>query len=524
MDRAVAVIDIGMTNKKVAVYGPDLKPLASESRVFAPHMVDEIPTHDLAGMEDWFLGRLAEFGKKYPIKSITVTTHGATMVCVGADGLPSAPCVQYTYEPGGAFQKDFYRLAGDPMELQAVTGTPVLSALINPAKGLYFVSRRFPGQWKGTGLILALPSYWGYRFTGKAGAEGTYVANHSYLWDWEKDDYSSVTDALGARSWFPTPLRKSWDSLGPISPEVAKRTGLSKDTIVTMGIHDSNASLLPHLAKRGDRAFVLNSTGTWCVLMHPQKRYQFAEGELGKVVFFNRSAYLEPIKTAIFLGGMEYEAWTAPIAMAAGSMGVPGSSGAASPAPASDSAAAHEGFARLFAAKDNFILPEVVPGSGQFPGSKPRAIEARRSYSLAEISEGKAKPAFLSDRAIATAALDASLVIQTIVALRRAGLEDGMDVITEGGFRKNGEYNALLAAALPRNSCYLTDIAEATSFGAAMCGMAALEGKDPSALAGRFEVEYRPVQPMEGIAGFEAYRGAWQSQVDSGIGTKGDRE
>jgi sugar (pentulose or hexulose) kinase len=183
-----------------------------------------------------------------------------------------------------------------------------------------------------------------------------------------------------------------------------------------------------------------------------------------------------------------------------------------------------EGFERLFSGKDTFILPEVVPGSGQFPGSRPRAIEARQSYGLAEITAGTAKPAFLADRSMATAALDASLVIQTLVALRRAGLEDGMDVITEGGFRKNGEYNTLLAAALPHNSCYLTDIAEATSFGAAMCGMAALEGKDPSALSGRFDVEYRPVQPMEGVAGFEAYRAAWQSQVDSGMGTKGDRE
>ena len=59
----------------------------------------------------------------------------------------------------------------------------------------------------------------------------------------------------------PFPLRDSWDVLGKLKPELARRCGLSSEVIVTMGIHDSNASLLPHLAKRKGRDFILNSTG-----------------------------------------------------------------------------------------------------------------------------------------------------------------------------------------------------------------------------------------------------------------------
>jgi sugar (pentulose or hexulose) kinase len=500
VESAVAVIDIGMTNKKVVVYDSSLRLLDSVSRTFAPLMVEGLETHDLAAMEEWFLDTLALFAKRHPIKAISVTTHGATLVCVGEDGLPAAPCVYYTHEPGDEFQERFYRAVGDQVELQAVTGTPRLSALINPAKSLLFLSERFPLDYAKSAIVLSYPQYWGFRLTGLAGAEGTYVANHSYLWDWKRERYSSVADVLGVAGKLASPLRRSWDVLGFLTPAMARRTGLPSSTLVTMGIHDSNASLLPHLVKRGSKGFVLNSTGTWCVLMHPQERYEFAEGELGKVVFFNRSAYLGPVKTAIFLGGREHEAWSALIARAcSGRCGDPGP----------------EAYPPIIAAKDSFILPEIVPGSGQFPGSLPRAVERGRVYGYEDMVAGAAVPDFMRDGGKAMALLDLSLVIQTIVALERTGLEPGMDIFTEGGFRKNDDYNSLLAAALPGNSLYLTDIDEATAFGAAMTAVAALEGRDPASLGGRFDVDYRGVSPMRGLGDFEAYGAAWRGLVDA---------
>ncbi|MDP3176618.1 MAG: FGGY family carbohydrate kinase, partial [Spirochaetaceae bacterium] len=462
MERAIAVIDIGMTNKKVAVYDERLRPLDSVSRTFEPLIVEGVQVHDLEGMEAWFLSSLAVFAKVHDIRALAVTTHGATLVCLDEGGVACAPCVYYTHEPGPEFQARFFALAGAPEAIQATTGTPALSALINPAKGLLFLKERFPEAMARTRLVLSYPQYWGYRLTGQAGAEGTYAGCHTYLWDWVKESYSSVARILGVDGMLPHPLKSSWDVLGEIKGSVAARTGLSARCIVTMGIHDSNASLLPHLAKREGRDFVLNSTGTWCVLMHPQEKYGFEPGELGKVVFFNRSAYNKPVKTAIFLGGMEYEAWSKAIAAC-------GANGAA---PLPEPGLEH--YASLFREKDAFILPELVPGSGQFPGSRSRAVSAGVDYPLPLIVSRASIPAFLQGGAKAMAALNASLAIQTLVALERSGARPGCDIFTEGGFRKNRDYCAILAAALPHNATYLTDIAEATSLGAAMTAAAAL--------------------------------------------------
>jgi L-fuculokinase len=493
----VAVIDIGMTNKKVALYDRRLSMLECASRSF-PALVEEgLAVHDLSGIERWFLDTLSDMGTRHPIRAIAVATHGATVVCVGDDGGPCAPCVLYTHEPGPAFHDRFYTLAGNPNVLQEATGTPALSALINSAKGIFFLQERFPGRFARTRLVLGYPQYWGFRLTGIAGAEGTYTGCHSYLWDWKKELPSSVAEALGIEAMLPMPLKESWAVLGTLRPEIAARTGLSPDTAVTMGIHDSNASLLPHMAFRAGSDFILNSTGTWCVLMHPQKRYGFARSELGKMVFFNRSALNTPVKTAIFLGGRELDTWSGLFESARGTH------------PAADPV--DDDYRAVIGEKSVFILPEIVPGSGQFPGSTPRAVEDGKEYPLSGMQD--CAPAFFRQPTRARAALDLSLVIQTTVALERIGLGQGTEVFTEGGFRNNASYNALLAAALPANKVFLTDIAEATSFGAAMTAVAALEQVPLESLRERFRVEYVPVAPLAGLEGFPAYRRAWLKAV-----------
>ena len=208
MAKTIAVIDIGMTNKKIAIYSAGLELLAIEKKSFGPVMADGLEAHDLEAMETWFFSTLKSLTASHDIGALAICAHGATFVCADSSGRAVLPCLYYTHEPGPEFQRRFYAMAGDPRELQAATGTPVLSALINPAKGLLFARELWPDAYETMELALPYPQYWGMKFTGKAGVEGTYVGCHTYLYDWTKNGWSSVARALGLEGKLPFPLRE----------------------------------------------------------------------------------------------------------------------------------------------------------------------------------------------------------------------------------------------------------------------------------------------------------------------------
>jgi sugar (pentulose or hexulose) kinase len=494
----IAVIDIGMTNKKVAVYDESLSQVDARYRYFPPKTVDGFETHDLEAMEEWFLDELAEAAKKYAIKAIAVSTHGASFVCVGGDGKPSLPSIFYTYEPGDDFHRRFYERFGGPEELQARTGTPVLKALINTGKGVLFAKEKYPEGFEKTAHLLMFPQYWGFRLTGKSGAECTFMGCHSYLWDQIEGRLSGVAEELGAALLMPAKLNRSWDVLGTITKEVSQRTGLGRDVIVTMGIHDSNSSLLPYFAKKGETGFLLNSTGTWCVAMNPVKHFGFAPDELGKVVFFNISAFGSPVKTTIFQGGLEFDTWSKLLMALHGRDDLP---------PYREDV-----YRRLLREQRIFLLPELVQGSGQFPRSKPRVREDGRDYYYAEIAGETAftekTPPCFREYETGFAALRVSLVMQSLTGLERAGLAPGVEIFTEGGFRKNEAYNLLLSAGFRDNRVFLTDIAEATALGAAMTAKMALTGQTLASLAENFEIDYQEV-PKPDVPELAPYRASW---------------
>jgi hypothetical protein len=158
--------------------------------------------------------------------------------------------------------------------------------------------------------------------------------------------------------------------------------------------------------------------------------------------------------------------------------------------------------------KTCFLLPELTAGTGQFPQSKPRIVEDGKDYHFEDIRRGAALPPCFTDYETGFAALRISLVMQTLTALERTGLAPGAEVFTEGGFRKNDAYNALVSAGLRNNRVFLTDIAEASALGAAMTAKMALTGKGLSDLAADFDVEYKEVAKSE-IPELFPYRAAW---------------
>ncbi|MCK5152997.1 MAG: carbohydrate kinase, partial [Spirochaetales bacterium] len=293
----------------------------------------------------------------------------------------------------------------------------------------------------------------------------------------------------GILSKLPENINKPGDVLGKISKDIVDHTDLDPDTIVTTGIHDSNSSLLPYLIN-GEKNFILNSTGTWCVVMHPTTELSFTKEELGKMVFYNISANRDLVKTAIFMGGLEFETYTDILKKIHNRDDYP---------ELDIKITKH-----VLQERSNFILPGVVKGAGQFPDSDPRIVENDKIFKLTEIQEGINIPIFFENYEKAYHILVLSLVLQTKVSIERVNAPLGSPIYIEGGFRHNRSYIKLIASIFPDNPVYITNIAEATSFGAALLGKGAYEKVDNMDLKNFVNIDSRRIKPVE-IDGFNGY-------------------
>lgn len=493
----IAVIDVGKTNKKVVVFDETLRIVDSAYKGFDEYVENGVHLEDLENMTAWIKQQLAVFSAKYPIGVVSVTTHGATAVCLDKNGAPAVPPVAYTTDPGEEFHREFFERFGDREELQQSTATPDGGLLLNMAKKIFFIQKTYPDQFKNVETILTFPQYFGFLLTGNKGVEPTFVGCHTYLLDFHTRKYSRVAEKLGIAGKLPSPIAKSWEVLGSVSEKAAAETGLSTDCVVTMGIHDSNSSLLPYLVK-GYRNFVLNSTGTWCVAMHPTERVAFDKEELGKLVFYNLDAFFNPVKTTIFMGGMEFDTYTTLLKKVNGRDDFPRFDARL--------------YRRILEERRLFILPSVVKGTGLFPEAPAKVMEGDMAWYLEDIQSGKATPAFFRDYETAYAVLNISLALQTKIALGMTGFAGGGDIFTEGGFRKNDAYNALIAAMYPDGRNSFTRLEEATAFGAALLGKAALMGSTPMESGDMFDIEVIPVERPD-LPGLQAYDQEFRARI-----------
>lgn len=294
---AVAVVDIGKTNAKVSVFDARGQHLAAVSRA------NDVVTAGLYRHEDtealwaFILDALAGFAKHHTITAIVPTAHGASGVLVDADGLV-LPFMDYE-DPILDTVEDEYTALRPPF---SETFSPPLAHGLNFGRQVYYQKTRHLDAFSRATALLMHPQFWAWRLSGVMASEVTSLACHTDLWAPDAGAPSSLARKLGLEPLLP-PLRRAMDTLGPITPAVAARTGLAPTTRVVCGIHDSNASLLPFLATR-EPPFTVVSTGTWVVLLHvggSTARLDPAADMLANVDALGR-----PVPCARFMGGREF--------------------------------------------------------------------------------------------------------------------------------------------------------------------------------------------------------------------------
>ena len=490
MGRTVAVIDIGKTNKKVAIYDAALNQLEHVQEAFsAAPGPDGILHEPVAAIWTWLKRQLRELHARHGFDAISVATHGATIACLDCDGELALPVVAYDHglddKAQQALDAGFYRLCGDPLELQAETGTCDLPLLINAAKAIYFYKSYYPDGLARTTSIVNYPQYWAHLLTGRIAAEPTFTFNHSYLHNIRTRGPSRAAQALGVADLVARRFVSPWHVVGRLHGRLQAELGLPPVRVVA-GIHDSNAALLPYLVKHASRDFVLNSTGTWCVAMHAVDGVTYAPEELGRKIIFNVDALGGFQKTSFLMGGQEYDHYHGLIGGEHGSF---------------DAARVNE----ALAAVDQAFVPGAFPS--QFPAVSGGAVAGDEQFSLSDLADGR-RPAWFADPTRAHDLLNASLAIQTTVALEATGVNPGTTIFVEGGFRNNPSYLAMLSALYPNQRVVCTSLEQATAVGAALLGWSALDNCAPTAFADRFTISEREVATPD-LPNLQAYTEAF---------------
>jgi len=448
-DYKIAVIDLGKTNKKIVIFSPDLEIISKESTQIEEKNIEGIISDDILKINEWILSVLKEKNSKYKISVISPTTFGATVVSIDNTGNLVFPVISYTNEPEEKTRKKFYDIFGKKEEIYLKTATPGYGQLLNAGLTLFWMKETNPEKWNKIKHILFLPQYEGYFFTGKKAVEYTSIGCHTYLYDFKHKNWSNIAREIGVK--IPKKISLPWSVLGNLKPEISNLTGLNKNCKVTVGIHDSNASLFPYLLKK-KRNFLLASTGTWCVFMYPGADFRLSVEDMYKDTLYYIDPFGKPVRASRFKGGEEHDYYVKLIE------------------------SKYKGnvlklsldikiLNSIISENKCFVIPTLTPGSGLFPYSKPEIIEKDKFYQSMEI---------------AYHVLCLSLSIQSYFAIKQViGEKKNIPIFVEGGFRNNSIYMSILSALFPENKLISTSIQEATSLGAAICGKCAYENIAP---------------------------------------------
>lgn len=300
-----AVLDIGKTNVKLLVVDGSGNLELDTSRKNMPCSQGLYPHADVEGIWKWFTGVLKQFKSSSSIKSLIVTTHGATAALINSkSGRLALPILDYEFEGINTIDEAYEKLRPAFSETQS----PSLPFGLNLGRQLYWLAQTYPQYFATGDVLLPYPQYWAWRLTRVAATEVTSLGCHTDLWNPSETRYSNFTRNQDWERLMP-PLRNAWDLLGNVTPGLAAELGLPFDCQVFVGVHDSNASYLRYLLAQSSTAkcknFCVISSGTWTILMQSGDATTHLDGN--KDMLANCDITGAPVACARFMGGREYQ-------------------------------------------------------------------------------------------------------------------------------------------------------------------------------------------------------------------------
>ncbi|MGO4386294.1 FGGY-family carbohydrate kinase [Microvirga sp. 2YAF29] len=413
----VAVLDVGKTNVKAVIVdvaaGRELAARTKPNKVLTD---GPYPHFDVDGIFGFFIESLRELHAEHGFEAISITAHGASGALLGEDDL-ALPVLDYEFRYPAEIEEAYDAMRPPFSE----TFSPRLPGGLNLGAQFHYQRRAFPEAFRQVRTIVTYPQYWGWRLTGVAATDVTSLGCHTDLWLPRVGMFSSLVERLGIAGKLAQ-VKKPADLLGHVTGEIARALGLNKPVPVYCGIHDSNASLLPHLLQR-EAPFAVVSTGTWVVL--------FAVGgdldhlDPARDTLANVDALGRAVPSARFMGGREFE-------MLTGGQGK----------------ATAEAIERVVG-EGIHLTPSAMPGCGPYPHAEHRIMNAQGSLN--------------ADETYVAASLYCAFMTKTCLDLTGAS----GPVVVEGPFTRNTLYIEALERATGRPVIAATG-STGTSVGAAL--------------------------------------------------------
>jgi sugar (pentulose or hexulose) kinase len=453
--RHVAVIDIGKTNAKLALVDLDTLSEVAVRTARNTVLADSLYPHfDCDRIWSFILDGLAALNRETSIDAISVTTHGCAAALLDENGALAMPVLDYEFAGPDETGADYAAVRPPFSE----TGTPRLPGGLNLGAQIFWQERAFPADFAKVRTILTYPQYWAFRLSGVLASEATSLGCHSDLWNPYCRTFSSLVTRQGWDRKF-APVRGANEALGPILPDLSAKLGLKSGVPVHCGIHDSNASLYPHLLQR-PAPFSVVSTGTWVIAMSVGGR---AEGlDAARDCLLNVNALGDPVPSARFMGGREFSTL------------IRGAE------DCTDADLAH------VLERGVMLLPSVQQGFGPFP---------HRASSWV----GNDAPLTPGQR---FAAVSLYLAMMSATCLELTGAAG--PIIVEGPFAKNRVFGAMLSVATGRDVLASAGSATGTSIGAALL---AAQGMKP-------DIAFTAISAPAALAdGMARYAEKWQQAL-----------
>ncbi len=415
--RRIAVMDVGKTNAKVVIVdaatGTEVASRSTQNRVAKDGLY---PHYDIEALWGFFVDTLTIFAQSPGFDAISVTAHGAAAALLGENGL-AMPVIDYEHVYPDEVRAAYAALRPDFAE----TRSPILSGGLNVGAQIHYQKTQFPAEFSTAKTIVTYTQYWVWRLTGIAVNEVTSLGCHTDLWNPQEGEYSSLVDTLELHPLM-APIRSAFDRIGDLRDPLTRQIGVVKAIPVHCGIHDSNASLLPHLITRTS-PFSVVSTGTWVVSFAVGGRLD--QLDPARDTLANVDAYGKAVPSARFMGGREFDLLTG------GSTFEP------------DADTLDQVIREQF-----MILPSIMQGSGPYPAYAPIRLN----------DESRSAP-----EQNAAASLYTALMTNTCLELIGAA----GPTIVEGPFSRNRTYLSALRSLTGRE-IVASPGSTGTSLGAAL--------------------------------------------------------